>query len=101
MPDQKKMRANNTWEIIRFDTKNSKFSHQKIDVDGKSYNNCEFGNCIIVLEKGETDLGGCKFKDCKLMLRGNAYTIGKIIKFFTGKCPLKVLNFDGPLFKNI
>ena len=78
--------------------KNSKFSHQKIEVDGKFYNNCEFEGCIIVLEKGETDLRGCKFKDCKLMLRGNAYTIGKIIKLFTGKSPLKVLNFDEPLF---
>lgn len=79
--------------------KNSKFSHQKIEVDGKSYNNCEFENCIIVLEKGETDLSGCKFKDCKLMLRGNAYTIGKIIRLFTGKSPLKMLDFDDPLFE--
>jgi hypothetical protein len=79
--------------------KNSKFSNQKIEVDGKSYNNCEFENCIIVLEKGETDLRGCKFKDCKLMLRGNAYTVGKIIKLFTGKSPLKVLDFDEPLFE--
>ena len=79
--------------------KNSKFSHQKIEVDGKSYSNCEFENCIIVLEKGETDLSGCKFKDCKLMLRGNAYTIGNIIKLFTQKSTLKVLDFDEPLFE--
>ena len=79
--------------------KNTKFSHQKIEVDGTSYNNCEFEHCIIVLEKGETDLSGCKFKDCKLMLRGNAYTIGKIIKLFTGQSPLKVLAFDEPLFE--
>jgi hypothetical protein len=32
--------------------KNSKFSHQKIEVDGKSYNCCDFEDCIIVLEKG-------------------------------------------------
>jgi hypothetical protein len=79
--------------------KNSKFSNQKIEVDGKSYNSCEFENCIIVLEKGETDLSGCKFKDCKLVLRGNAYTIGKIIKLFTGQSPLKVLDFDDSLFE--
>jgi hypothetical protein len=79
--------------------KNSKFSHQKIEVDGKSYNNCEFEDCIIVVEKGETDLSGCKFKNCKLMLRGNAYTIGKIIKLFTGKSPLKVLDLEEPLFE--
>lgn len=79
--------------------KNSKFSGQKIEVDGKSYHNCEFENCLIIVEKGETDLGGSKFKNCKLMLRGNAYTIGKIIKLFTGKSPLKVLDFDEPLFE--
>jgi len=79
--------------------KNSKFSGKKIGVDGKSYNNCEFENCIIIVEKGETDLSGCRLKNCKLMLRGNAYTIGKIIKLFTGKSPLKVLDFDEPLFE--
>jgi hypothetical protein len=79
--------------------KNSKFSGKKIEVDGKSYNNCEFENCIIIVEKGETDLSGCRFKNCKLMLRGNAYTVGKIIKLFTGKSPLKVLDFDEPLFE--
>ena len=79
--------------------KNSRFSGKKIEVDGKSFNGCLFEDCIIVVEKGETDLGGCRFKNCKLMLRGNAYTIGKIIKLFTGKSPLKVLDFDEPLFE--
>jgi len=79
--------------------KNSKFSGQKIEVDGKFYTTCEFENCLIIVEKGDTDLSGCKFKNCKLMLRGNAYTVGKIIKLFTGKSPLKVLDFDEPLFE--
>jgi hypothetical protein len=34
-----------------------------------------------------------------LLLRGNAYTVGKIIKLFTGKSPLKVLDLDEPLFE--
>ena len=86
-------------EGYRVQYKNAKFSGEKIEIDGKAYNDCEFENCIIILEKGETDLRGCKFKNCKLMLRGNAYTIGKIIKLFTGKSPLKVLDLDEPLFE--
>jgi len=79
--------------------KNKKFSWQKIEVDGKLFNNCEFRDCIIVVEKGETDLTGSRFKNCKLMLRGNAYTIGKLIKLFIGKSSLNVLDIDEPLFE--
>ncbi len=79
--------------------KNSKFSNEKIELDGKSYIRCEFENCIIVLERGETEISGCTFKNCKLLLRGNAYTVGKIIKLFTGKSPLKVLDMGESLFE--
>ena len=78
---------------------NSRFSDQKVKLDGKSFIHCEFGNCIIVLERGETEISGCSFKNCKLMLRGNAYTVGRIIKLFTGKSPLKVLDMEEPLFE--
>jgi len=84
---------------VRF--KNSKFFRQKIEVDGKSFHHCEFKDCIIILEKGETDLAGSRFENCKLMLKENAYTVGKIIKLFTGKSPLKVLNLDEPLFEKV
>ena len=79
--------------------KNAKFSDQKIELDGKSFINCEFENCIIVLEKGETEIQGSTFKNCKLILKGNAYTIGKIIKLFTREGPLKVLDIEDPLFE--
>ena len=79
--------------------KNSKFSNEKIELDGKSFIHCEFKDCIIILERGETEVSGCSFKNCKLMLKGNAYTVGKIIKFFTGKSPLKVLDMEEPLFE--
>jgi len=79
--------------------KNSKFSNEKVELDGKSFVHCEFENCIIILEKGETEVSGGSFKNCKLMLRGNAYTVGKIIKLFTGKSPLKVLDMEEPLFE--
>ena len=80
--------------------KNATFRKEKIDVDGKSFRNCEFEHCIIIVEQGNTDLSGCRFNDCKLMLRGNAYTVGKLIKLFTGSSPLKVLDFDEPLFED-
>ena len=76
--------------------KNAKFSNEKIELDGKSFIHCEFRDCIIILEKGETEFSGCTFNNCKLMLKGNAYTVGKIIKLFTGKSPLKVLDMEEP-----
>ena len=79
--------------------KNTTFTKQKIELDGKYFDKCQFKDCLIILERGETDIRGSSFFNCKLLLRGNAYTIGKIIKLFTGKSPLKVLDFDEPLFE--
>jgi hypothetical protein len=79
--------------------KNATFTKERIELDGKYFENCRFKDCLIVLERGETDIRGSSFLNCKLLLRGNAYTIGKIIKLFTGKSPLKVLDFDEPLFE--
>jgi len=81
--------------------KNAKLLNEKVELDGKSFFYCDFENCIIILEKGETDVSGCTFKNCKLMLKGNAYTVGKIIKFFTGKSPLKVVDMEEPLFEKV
>jgi len=81
--------------------KNTKISKQKVELDGKSFIHCDFENCIIILEKGETDVSGCTFKNCKLMLKGNAYIVGKIIKLFTGKSPLKVVDMEEPLFEKM
>jgi hypothetical protein len=79
--------------------KNATFTKERIELDGKYFENCRFKDCLIVLERGETDIRGSSFLNCKLLLRGSAYTIGKIIKLFTGKSPLKVLDFDEPLFE--
>ena len=86
-------------EAYRVRYKNKTFSNEKVEVDGKSFEHCEFDHCIIVVETGDTELSGCHFKHCQLLLRGNAYKIGKIITFFSGKSPLKVLDFDEPLFE--
>jgi len=79
--------------------KNTKFSDQKVDLEGTSFDRCEFENCMIVLERGETEITGSRFKNCQLLLRGNAYTIGKIITLFSGKGPMKVVDFQEPLFE--
>lgn len=79
--------------------KNTRFSNQKVELDGKSFDYCEFKDCMIVLERGETEISGCRFKNCRLLLRGNAYTIGKIINLFSGKSPMKVVDFQEPLFE--
>jgi hypothetical protein len=51
--------------------------------------------------RGVRKSAGLKYliNNCKLMLKGNAYTVGKIIKLFTGKNPLKVLDMEEPLFE--
>jgi hypothetical protein len=79
--------------------KNTKSSNEKVELDGKSFIYSEFENCVIILERGETEVSGCTFKNCKLMLKGNAYTVGRIIKLFTGKSPLKVLDVEDLLFE--
>ena len=79
--------------------KNSTFFGQRIERDGKYFDRCHFKDCIIVLEKGETDIRGGSFQNCKLLLKGNAYRVGKIITLFTGKSPLKVLDLDEPSFE--
>jgi len=79
--------------------KNATFSGQRIELDGKYFDRCHFKDCIVVLEKGETHIRGGSFQNCKLLLKGNAYTVGKIIKLFTGGSPLKVLDLDEPSFE--
>ena len=73
---------------------NKVFRKEVVKLDGHSFKNCEFRECLIVIKRGETELTGCHFKDCKLLLQENALTIGRIITLFTGKSPLKVVDFD-------
>jgi len=94
-----RQRDEESMEDYKVRYKHSKFSNEKVELDGKSFVHCDFENCMIILERGETEISGCTFKNCKLMLKGNAYTVGKIIKLFTGKSPLKVLDMEEPLFE--
>ncbi len=82
--------------MYRIDYKNKTFRDEKVELDGKSFKNCTFKGCMIIVETGDTMLSGCRFDKCKLLLRGNAYTIGKIIKVFTHDSPLKVLDLEEP-----
>ena len=76
--------------------KNKKFVKERIELDGHAYENCEFEDCMIVLEKGETAIKGCKFNHCRLVLLGQALRIAKVLSLFTGGKPLKVLDFAEP-----
>ncbi len=74
--------------------KNRTFQNEKVDLDGTRFENCEFKNCLVIVENGETRLINCRVDNCKLVLKGNAYTVGQIISLFTKGRPLKVAEFD-------
>ena len=76
--------------------KNKKFVKERIELDGHAYENCDFEGCMIVLEKGETEIKGCKFNHCRLVLLGQALRIAKVLQLFIGGKPLKVLDFAEP-----
>ena len=76
--------------------KNKKFVKERVELDGHAYENCEFEGCLIVLERGETEIKGCTFNHCRLMLLGQALHIAKILQLFIGDKPLKVLDFAEP-----
>ncbi len=86
------------FRMFKIHYKNKEFKGERIELDGKEFSRCEFRDCLIVLERGETQIRDCKFYNCKLMLRGNAYIIAKIITSVVGNKPLKVLDIDEPLF---
>ena len=74
--------------------KNKTFTSEKVELDGKQFENCDFRDCLVILEKGETRLTSCRVDHCKLLLKGNAYTIGQILALFAQNRPLKVAEFD-------
>ena len=81
---------------FRVKFKNKKFVKERVELDGHSYEHCDFEGCLIVLEKGETEIEGCTFKDCRLMLVGQALRIAKILRIFIGDKPLRVMDFSEP-----
>ena len=76
--------------------KNKKFVKERVELDGHSYEHCDFEGCLIVLERGETEIENCTFKDCRLMLIGQALRIAKILQIFIKEKPLRVLDFAEP-----
>ncbi len=76
--------------------KNKKFIKERIELDGQAFENCTFVECLIVLERGETEIKNCVFERSRLMLRGQALQIAKILQNFIGHKPLKVLDFAEP-----
>ena len=76
--------------------KNKKFVKERVELDGHAYDNCTFVECLIVLEKGETEIKSCVFQKSRLMLLGQALQIAKILQNFIGEKPLQVLDFAEP-----
>lgn len=76
--------------------KNKKFIKERIELDGQAFENCTFVECLIVLERGETEIKNCVFERSRLMLKGQALQIAKILQNFIGHRPLKVLDFAEP-----
>lgn len=80
--------------MVRTNYHNKVFQKQIVELDNHSFKNCEFRECMIVIRTGDTEIQSCRFQKCQLILKDNALTIGKIITMFTGKNPLKVVDFD-------
>ncbi|MBM4333642.1 MAG: hypothetical protein FJ117_20900 [Deltaproteobacteria bacterium] len=76
--------------------KNKKFVKERVELDSHAYDNCTFVECLIVLEKGETEIKNCVFQKSRLMLLGQALQIARVLKDFIGEKPLKVLDFAEP-----
>ena len=76
--------------------KNKTFVKERLELDGQAYEHCTFEECLLVLEKGETEVRNCVFNHCRIVLLGQALQIAKILQNFTGGKPLKVLDFAEP-----
>jgi len=76
--------------------RNKKFAKERITLDGHGYDHCEFSECLIVLEKGETEIKDCRIQKCQILLVGQALQIAKILQIFLGDKPLRVFDFAEP-----
>jgi len=83
----------------RTNYRNKTFEREKIELDSKYFFNCKFKKCIFILENGDTELKSCEVTECQLMLRGNAYTIAKIISIFNRRGALKMIDFEEPMIE--
>ena len=49
--------------------KNKTFDSEKVELDGKRFENCDFKNCLVIGEQGDTRLINCRIDNCKLLLK--------------------------------
>lgn len=64
------------------------FTDDDIYLDEHSWFDCKFINCRIIIERGEFDLIQCSFDTCKLIAKGNAISIIKLLKLFYPDIPI-------------
>ena len=75
------------------------FVGQSVRLDYSRWVNCVFKECEIIAKTGDFDLIGCDFQNCKLILKGEAKTIARLMYlFYPDKIPLIFPEGDpGPL----
>lgn len=75
------------------------FVGQKVRLDYSRWVSCIFQKCEIVIWTGIFELDGCEFVDCKLILKGEAQNMARLMYvFFPDKIPLVFPEGDpGPL----
>ena len=75
------------------------FVGQSVRLDYSRWINCIFNECEIVIWTGIFEVDGCEFTGCKLILKGEAQNVARLMYvFFPDKIPLKFPEGDlGPL----
>lgn len=69
-------------------TEDKTFLNEVVKLDFTRWKNCTFIGCTLILKYGETDLLGCKFDKCTLILAGPAIPIMKISSVFYPTIPI-------------
>lgn len=75
------------------------FVGQSVRLDYSRWVNCVFEDCEIIVRTGDFEVTGCEFRNCKLVFRGEAQTIARLMYvFYPDKIPLIFPEGDpGPL----
>ncbi len=63
---------------------NRVYKNTNINLDGYTFRNCAFVNCILHISKGNFELDSCFIHLCTLQISGNAATLLKLYSAFLG-----------------
>jgi hypothetical protein len=74
--------------VGRIEVRDKTFENQDVNLDGRTWIGCKFGDCNIIMEYGDFDVISCTFERCRLSARGGAVGILKLAKGFFPQIPL-------------